>query len=325
MTMTMVMGMGMGIDNSGTLKETHRMKILLISGGSSRERAVSLVTSDNMLRGLEEAGHEVTRVNVNDELEAVQHWNSTYDLMFLGLHGRRGEDGLLQSVLECEGIPFTGAGSRASLLAFHKSAAKILFDQQNIPTPTWQYFRHDVNSDLPGNDFEFPFVIKPDNEGSTMGLSIIRSEADLLPAGAVSGQYYHLLYEKFIPGRELTVGVLDGKALPIVEIFSGHELYDYESKYTHGASRYEVPAKLTETDMVTLKTLAEKAVKVLGVSVYARVDFRFDPTGKPWCLEVNTLPGMTETSLLPMAAKAAGIPFPALLNSIAELSLNKSR
>lgn len=299
------------------------MKILLISGGSSRERAVSLVTSDNMFRGLQEAGHEVTRVNVNDELEAVQHWTSKFDLMFLGLHGRRGEDGLLQSVLEREGIPFTGAGSQASLLAFHKSASKILFDQQNIPTPTWQYFRHDVNSDLPRNGFDFPFVIKPDNEGSTMGLSIIRSEADLEPAGAVSGQYYHLLYETFIPGRELTVGVLDGKALPIVEIFPGHELYDYESKYTHGASRYEVPANLNDDITKNLQTLAEKSVQVLGVEVYARVDFRLDPDNQPWCLEVNTLPGMTETSLLPMAAKAAGINFPELLNRIAELSLAK--
>lgn len=301
------------------------MNILLISGGSSRERTVSLVTSDNMSRGLQEAGHVVTRVNVNDELEAVQHWHSKFDLMFLGLHGCRGEDGLLQSVLEREGIPFTGAGSRASLLAFHKSASKIIFDRQQIPTAPWQYLRHDVNSDLPRNGFDFPFVIKPDNEGSTMGLSIIRSEDDLLKARDVSGQYYHLLYEKFVPGRELTVGILDGKALPIVEIFSGHELYDYESKYTHGASCYEVPAKLSDRDEVNLKNLAEKAVNVLGVSVYARVDFRFDPSGKPWCLEVNTLPGMTETSLLPMAANAAGISFPELLNTIAELSLKKIR
>ena len=156
-----------------------------------------------------------------------------------------------------------------------------------------------------------------------MGLSIIRSQADLLDAREVSGQYYHLLYEKFVPGRELTVGVLDGKALPVVEIFPGHELYDYESKYTHGASRYEVPANLDQAMTGTLKTLADQAVKVLGVEVYARVDFRLDPDQQSWCLEVNTLPGMTETSLLPMAAKAAGMSFPELLTSIAELSLKK--
>lgn len=301
------------------------MKILLVGGGSSRERAVSLVTADNMERGLRDAGHDVTRINVDDEIEVVKHWHSAYELVFLGLHGRRGEDGLLQSILEREGIPFTGAGSQASLLAFHKSASKLIFDQQGIPTAPWHYHRHDVGSELPRNAFDFPFVIKPDNEGSTMGLSIIRSPADLISARDVSGQFYHLMYEKFIPGRELTVGVLDGRALPVVEIFPGHELYDYESKYTHGASRYEVPANLPAEVTKSLQSLSEKAVAVLGVDVYARVDFRLDPDDSPWCLEVNTLPGMTETSLLPMAAGAAGMTFVALLDKIAQLSLNKRR
>lgn len=301
------------------------MKILLVGGGSSREREVSLVTADNMERGLGEAGHEVTRINVDDEIEVVRHWESGYDLVFLGLHGRRGEDGLLQSVLEREGIPYTGADSRASLLAFHKSASKLIFDQEEIPTAPWHYHRHEVGSELPRNEFEFPFIIKPDNEGSTMGLSVIRSEEDLAAARSVSGQFYHLLYEKFIPGREITVGVLDGKALPVVEIFPGHELYDYESKYTHGASRYEVPATLPPGVSQLVQTLAEKAIRVLGVEVYARVDFRLDPDQQPWCLEVNTLPGMTETSLLPMAAAAAGMTFAELLHTIAELSLKKGR
>ncbi|MCF7840763.1 MAG: D-alanine--D-alanine ligase [Candidatus Marinimicrobia bacterium] len=301
------------------------MKILLVGGGSSRERAVSLVTADNIERGLREGGHQVTRINVDDEIEVVQHWNSGYDLVFLGLHGRRGEDGLLQSVLERQEIPFTGAGSQPSLLAFHKSASKLIFDQEGIPTAAWHYHRHEVGSELPRNDFDFPFVIKPDNEGSTMGLSVIRSRDDLVAAREVSGQFYHLLYEKFIPGCEITVGVLDGRALPIVEIFPGHELYDYESKYTHGASRYEVPAELPSDLTERVQTLAEKAVKVLGVEVYARVDFRLDPDNKPWCLEVNTLPGMTETSLLPMAAGAAGMTFVELLDKIAGLSLQKRR
>lgn len=301
------------------------MKILLVGGGSSRERAVSLVTADNMERGLREGGHTVTRINVENEIAVVEHWNAGYDLVFLGLHGRRGEDGLLQSVLERQEIPFSGAASQPSLLAFHKSASKLIFDQEGIPTAAWHYHRHEVGSALPRNDFDFPFVIKPDNEGSTMGLSVIRSPDDLVAAREVSGQFYHLLYEKFIPGREITVGVLDGRALPVVEIFPGHELYDYESKYTHGASRYEVPAKLSPDLTARVQALAEEAVKVLGVEVYARVDFRLDPDNNPWCLEVNTLPGMTETSLLPMAARAAGMTFVALLDKIAALSLQKRR
>lgn len=299
------------------------MNILLVGGGSSREREVSLVTTANMERGLVEAGHAVTRIHADDELEVTGHWNSQYDLLFLGFHGRRGEDGLLQALLEREGIPFTGAGSQSSLLAFHKSASKMIFDKAGIPTAPWQYHRHEVGTELPRNDFDFPFVIKPDNEGSTMGLSVIRSADDLAAARRVSGQFYHLLYEKFIPGREITVGVLDGEALPVVEIFPGYELYDYESKYTHGASRYQVPAQLDSELTKVVQLLAEKTVKVLGVEIYARVDFRLDPENQPWCLEVNTLPGMTETSLLPMAAGAAGMSFAALLDKIAELSLNK--
>jgi len=301
------------------------VNILLIGGGSSRERRVSLVTSNNIEQGLRENGHRVNRVNVSDELGAVKAWSPDYDLMFLGLHGRRGEDGLLQSMLEREGIPFTGAGSQSSLLAFHKSASKLLFDREGIPTPEWKYLRHTVNVDLPKNGFEYPFVIKPDNEGSTMGLSIIRKDGDLAAAREVSGQYYHLLYERFIPGRELTVGVLDGQPLPIVEIFPGHELYDYESKYTHGASRYEVPANLSDDLTHYIQHLAQNAMRVLGVEVYGRVDFRLDPDENPWCLEVNTLPGMTETSLFPMAAKSAGISFPQLLTRVAELSLKKGK
>jgi len=292
------------------------MNVLLAGGGSSHERQVSLKTTDAMENALQELGLNYRRVEVKDELDVVTFWEDRFDILLLGFHGRRGEDGLLQAFLERHGIPYTGADAAASQLAFSKVTSKRLFLEAGVPTPKWEFFLHEPHAPLPKGKLQYPYVIKPDNEGSTIGLSVCRNEADFIRAQEISGPFNRLLYESFIPGREVTVGVLGGKALPVVEIFPGHDLYDYESKYTKGASRYECPAQLDPSTNNLLQTFAVKAMKALGVSVYGRVDFRLDADGTAWCLEVNTLPGMTETSLLPMAANAIGMSFPELIERI---------
>ncbi|MCF7824856.1 MAG: D-alanine--D-alanine ligase [Candidatus Marinimicrobia bacterium] len=299
------------------------MKVLLVGGGSSHEREVSLRSTDAMERAVDELGYEYVRVNLDSELDVSKYWNDTFDIALLGFHGRAGEDGLLQSMLENSTIPYTGAGVRDSLLAFSKDASKRIFKTHEVPTADWELHLHTPGNDLPVTRLELPFVIKPDNEGSTIGLSVCTDRTSLEKAKMVSGAFSHLIYEKFIPGRELTVGVVGGQVYPIVEIFPGHELYDYESKYTKGMSRYECPANLDLPLTEHIQKLAKKAMDVVGVQVYGRVDFRLDPDGNPWCLEINTLPGMTETSLLPMGAAAFGLTFPELIDDILKQSMKK--
>ena len=299
------------------------MKILLAGGGSSHEREVSLRSTDAMERALEELGYPHHRVDLDNEMDIVQHWNDSYDLALLGFHGQAGEDGLLQSVLEAYRIPYSGAGVQDSSIAFSKDASKRLFKARGVPTADWELLFHDPGETLPQTRLEFPYIIKPDNEGSTIGLSVCMDPAGFAKAQQTSGSFRRLIYERFIPGRELTVGVVGQQVYPIVEIFPGHELYDYASKYTKGMSRYVCPAELSPRQTETLQQLAGKAMQVLGVQVYGRVDFRLDPQGNPWCLEVNTLPGMTETSLLPMGARALGLSFPELIDAIIHESLKK--
>jgi len=299
------------------------MQILLAGGGSSGEAEVSLKTTAAMERALRQAGYQVHRLILQDEFTILEHWSSKYDLLVLGFHGRRSEDGLLQSFLEQYGIPYTGADAAASVRAFHKSLSKAIFARENLPTAAWEVHDHEPGTALARGELNLPFVIKPDNEGSTLGLSVIRVEEDLKKAEKVSGKYRRLIYEKFIPGRELTVAVLGGEALPVVEIFPGHELYDYQSKYTKGLSCYQCPAELEPKLTQRIQELAVQAMEALGVQVYGRVDLRLDEGGQPWLLEINTLPGMTETSLFPMAARAAGMDFPALMKKLVELSLAK--
>lgn len=299
------------------------MKVLLAGGGSSHEREVSLKSTVAMERALQELGYDYRRVDLGNELDVTQSWDDSYDIVLLGFHGRAGEDGLLQATLEANQIPFTGAGVADSLLAFSKDASKRQFKKNGIPTAEWELLLHETGQELPKTTLQLPYVIKPDNEGSTIGLSVCHKPEDLIEAKRISGTFSRLIFEQFIPGRELTVGVLGDQVFPIVEIFPGHELYDYESKYTRGMSNYECPAKLDGDLAQHIQDLAVKAMGSAGVQVYGRVDFRLDPENNPWCLEINTLPGMTETSLLPMGAAASGISFPQLIDQIIKLSLKK--
>ena len=299
------------------------MKVLLTGGGSSHEREVSLKSTAAMERALQELGYTYQRVDLGNELDVVHEWDDSYDIVLLGFHGRAGEDGLLQATLAQNQIPFTGAGVADSLLAFSKDASKRQFKKYGIPTAEWELLLHESGQDLPETRLQLPYVIKPDNEGSTIGLSVCEAVEDLIAAKQVSGAFSRLIFERFIPGRELTVGVLGDQVFPIVEIFPGHTLYDYASKYTKGMSNYKCPAELDNVLAESIKNIAVKAMESVGVQVYGRVDFRLDPQNQPWCLEINTLPGMTETSLLPMGAAAKGLSFPQLIDEILKQSLKK--
>jgi D-alanine-D-alanine ligase len=250
------------------------------------------------------------------------------DVVLIALHGGAGENGTLQALLELAGKPYTGSGVMASAVAMNKAMSKRLFVAAGVPTPRWALLGADATAaslDV-GALGGYPVVIKPNEEGSTVGLTIVQREAELAPALRLAAEYgYETLAEEFIGGRELTVAVLGAQALPIVEIRPKSGFYDYESKYTAGMSEYFCPAELPgalEERVRALGLVASQALDCRGVT---RVDFRLDEKLEPFCLEVNTIPGMTPTSLVPMAAKAAGISYDQVVQRMLDLALEEAR
>lgn len=335
------------------------MRIAVVLGGASEERLVSLASGRAVIGALRERGHDVAAIDpavglvrsedeerllgagvgdrppddatlaelVRDALGPriadVPELRAA-DVAFLALHGDDGEDGRLQAVLDLAGIAYTGTGCLGSAIAFDKRVSKELMEAAGIPTPAWT--PRDAGTEEILRTLPLPFVVKPSNGGSTVGLTVVREARELPAALALAACYdADVLVEAFVPGRELTVTVLEGRALPIVEIIPGHEIYDYESKYTPGMSRYEVPARLASGEAERLAELALATHEVLRQGSYGRVDFRRDERdGTLQCLEANSLPGLTATSLVPKAAAAAGIEFPELCERIAVAGLHGS-
>ncbi|MDZ7265522.1 MAG: D-alanine--D-alanine ligase, partial [candidate division KSB1 bacterium] len=227
-------------------------------------------------------------------------------------------------------VPYTGSGVLASALAMDKAMAKTLFRQVGVQTADWIFIEERIDRLTPRfldrvrRSIGFPLVVKPNNEGSTVGFSVVQDEQQLLPALKFAQSYgLETLIEKYIPGRELTVSILEDRVLPVIEIVPKRGVYDYESKYTKGMTEYLVPAQLDDAVSHYLQDQALKAFQVLKCTDYARVDFRLRPDGEIYCLEVNTLPGMTETSLVPKAARAAGIEFNDLIEKILQMALQR--
>jgi D-alanine-D-alanine ligase len=244
------------------------------------------------------------------------------DVLFLALHGGQGEDGTLQALLDLTGVPYTGSGHLASALAMDKDLSKHLFRAAGVPTADWLMAPATVDEVRAA--LGFPVIVKPSKQGSTVGLSIVKKPEELAPA--IEAAFEHddeVMIEQFIAGRELTVGILGDEVLPVGEIISKNEIYDYEAKYTPGMAVEEFPAKLSETEAKTVQALAKKAFDALKLRGYARIDFRMSTDGTFYCLEANTLPGMTQTSLIPQAAVAAGISFPELCDRIVQLALEQ--
>ena len=250
------------------------------------------------------------------------------DVAFLALHGGRGEDGTIQALLDLAGVPYTGSGHLASALAMDKDLSKHLFRAYDVGTANW-LMATDPSTPPSAASVEralgWPVIVKPSKQGSTVGLSIVKQPVEL--AAAIGEAFEHddeVMIEQFIAGRELTVGILGGEALPVGEIIPKHEIYDYECKYTAGMAEEIFPAPLTAEQTAEVQEQARRAFAALKLGGCARIDFRMTAPGVFYCLEANTLPGMTATSLIPQAAAAAGIPFPELCERIARLAVDAS-
>lgn len=289
----------------------------VVMGGVSTEREVSLNTGKAILGALIEKGYKAVGIDLDPKNFIHQLQDNHIEIVFNAMHGKYGEDGILQGVLEMLGIPYTGSGVLASAIAMDKSISKQLFVSADIPTPRYQRFeKHQFQEAIIKDilaSFTFPVVVKASTQGSSIGVYIVEDSGSL--AGAVTQAFEYsdcIIVEEFIKGKEVTVAVLGGvspKALPPIEIapFSGK--YDYHSKYTKGATNYIVPAKLNAAETQLIGEIALKTFRLLGCCGVARVDFMVNQKNQPYVLEVNTIPGMTATSLVPKAAAAAGIPF----------------
>jgi D-alanine-D-alanine ligase len=295
-------------------------KVAVLMGGPGWERDVSLATAAGVSKALRSLGCHVLQVDVRDE-----HFDlpDDVDLAFNCIHGTFGEDGELQQVLELRGVPYTGDGVEESALAFDKIRSKRKFRELGVTTPEWEVIQAGQRPTLP-----LPLVIKPPRQGSTVGVTIAKSEEDLESAQAEAAKYdRELLVERFVQGRELTVGVIGDQVLPIIEIIPKGGFYDFNTKYpflnpSAGASAEHVcPAKIDNEKTSEIQKMALRAFRSLGLKVYGRVDVLFTEAGEPFVLEVNNIPGMTETSLLPEAAAVAGISYVDLCKRIVELSL----
>jgi D-alanine-D-alanine ligase len=328
------------------------VKITVLLGGTSSERDVSMASGLRIAEALRSRGHEVTAIDtahgilsraeeqamlsgqlmrtvppdvqslvrLEQSLPQRLHGIPGTEVIFLGLHGGRGEDGTIQALLDLTGVPYTGSGHLASALAMDKELSKRLFRSVGVPTADW--VMAPATEQEVEDECGFPCIVKPSKQGSTVGLSLVKERENLQTA--ITEARLHddeVIIERFIPGRELTVTVLGGEALPVGEIIPVHELYDYECKYTPGMAREVFPADLTAEQTARVQALALKAYGVLKLSGCARIDFRLAPDGEFYCLEANTLPGMTQLSLAPQAAQAAGISFPDLCERIVSLAL----
>jgi D-alanine-D-alanine ligase len=332
------------------------MRVTVLTGGATAERMVAFASATQIVAALRQKGHQVhvvdtvhglippedearvlsaavgTAVPDTAELDALERRFLSEelatlpvirgaDVVFLGVHGGRGEGGALQAVLDVVGVQYTGSGPLGSALAMDKDLSKKLFRVAGIPVPTW--FMAPVRPEDVTGTLGWPVIVKPSKQGSTIGLTLVKQQAGFAAALALAARYDdEVMVEQYIPGRELTVGVLGDLPLPVGEIIPRHELFDYECKYTPGMSREEFPAQLDAKLARQLQEYALAAHRALKLNGYSRIDFRLSPEGDIFCLEANTLPGMTAVSLFPQAAQAAGVPFPELCERICGLARN---
>jgi D-alanine-D-alanine ligase len=325
------------------------MRIAVLFGGTSEERDVSIASAAQIIPALRTLGHQVFAVDTatgrlshseerqlllapvaaappsQTEIARVREGSMAIspiafdireaDVVFIALHGGSGEDGRIQAMLDLAGLAYTGSNHIASAVAMDKDLSKRLFRSVGVPTPDW--LMAPVTADAVAAALGWPVVVKPNKQGSTVGLRVVREPAKL-PAAIDYARHFdaEIMVERFIPGREFTVGILDGEALPVGEIISPGEVFDYESKYQAGGAREVFPADIPAAEAALVQDYAKRVHQVLKLGAYSRTDFRRDDSGAFWCLEANSLPGMTATSLLPQAAKAAGIDLPELLDRI---------
>jgi len=310
------------------------MRIAVISGGRSSEAEVSRSSAAQVIAALRARGHSCTELESDEELwEALR--TGGYDVAFLALHGRGGEDGTVQGVCELLGVPYTGSDVLASSLCFNKAMAKRVLVAAGVPTPAWRVVARTVDADAALAAMEaaaatlgLPLVVKPNRSGSTIGLSVVADITDLKAAFREAAWHDDVLCEQMISGVEVTIGIIGhnpATALPTLEIVSHRPLYDYAAKYTAGQSEHIIPARLPAELRERAAEVGLAAHAALGCRAVSRVDLIVAPDGTPWVLEVNTIPGLTELSLLPDAARHAGIAFDELCQRLVDDALTRRR
>ncbi|OEY66699.1 D-alanine--D-alanine ligase [Marinobacter sp. X15-166B] len=288
-------------------------RVAVFMGGDSAEREVSLNSGRSVLNGLLAAGVDAIGLDVQGcLLQTVT--NPQFDRVFIALHGRGGEDGTLQAILEQAGIPYTGSEVMASALAMDKLRTKYVFQGCGLPTPRFRAMASAEEADAILAELTLPLSVKPSREGSSIGIFKVTNRDQLVTAYRNASQHDPLvLVEEWVEGPEFTVAVLQGQALPVIGLSTDNEFYDYDAKYLAEDTRYQIPSGLAPELEQALKQLSVDAFRVIGCRTWGRVDIMQDAQGQFWLLEVNTAPGMTDHSLVPMAAKAAGISFEELV------------
>jgi D-alanine-D-alanine ligase len=338
------------------------MNIAVIFGGISTERNVSIAGGKSVIEALRSKGHnvipidpafgadthlaeealtdlsifptieELSKMSTRHYIDAIQsEVFDNIDVAFIVLHGKNGEDGLIQALLELRGIPYTGSGVKASAVAMDKMASKNLFAAAGLLTPPWMIIRKNEMEDLEilkeiRKELGPKVVVKPNDQGSSVGVTIITDgNLDTIHSALIDSFKYSdiSVVEQFIEGREITVGILGDVALPVIEIIPKDEFYDYKHKYTKGNTTYICPAEIPSDVVEFSQSMAMICSNIIGASGFSRADFRLSEEGEPFILELNTIPGFTSTSLVPMAAKQIGIEFPELCEHIIELALEK--
>lgn len=288
-------------------------KVAVLKGGISSEREISLRSGTAIAQGLRDAGYEAVEIDITAETFALP---SEIEAVFVALHGTFGEDGEIQKILTKLPIPFTGSDAESCRVAFDKILTRQRLAEQGIPIPVGE-----VLVDSTARTLTLPLVVKPPREGSSVGCHLVFKEEQWSEAFADSARHSkEVLVEQYIPGKELTVSIVGDQVLPVVEIKTASEWYDFDAKYVTGETEYIVPAELPSAITSELQAIALETFHALDAKGFARVDFRLSPEGKPYILELNSIPGFTATSLLPKAAQAAGINFSELCARIMELA-----
>lgn len=294
-------------------------KVAVLFGGTSAEREVSLKSGRAVLEALQRQGVDAHGVDVVDNTVLETLRSGGFARVFIVLHGRGGEDGVIQGALETLGLPYTGSGVLGSALGMDKVRTKQIWQAAGLPTPKFLVLESENDLGRVATDLGFPVMIKPAHEGSSIGMSKVERAEDLPAAWQAAMKYDRaVLAERWITGREYTASMLGEQALPLIRLETSHAFYDYQAKYFADDTRYHCPCGLPEAEELQLRALAQRAFRAVGASGWGRVDFMCDHSGQPYLIEVNTVPGMTDHSLVPMAARAAGIDFDTLVLRILE-------
>lgn len=300
----------------GTLAPADFGRVAVLYGGKSAERPVSLKSGQAVLDALRGAGVDAFGIDVGDDF--LQRLAAErIDRAFIVLHGRGGEDGSMQGLLECAGIPYTGSGILASALAMDKLRTKQVWQSLGLPTPRHAVLACEEDCHAAARELGFPLIVKPAHEGSSIGMAKVADVNELIVAWQAAGVYdSQVLVEQWIDGPEFTIAVLRGEVLPVIGLGTPHTFYDYDAKYLASDTQYRIPCGLDASREAELKALAARACEAVGTQGWARVDVMQDRQGRFWLLEVNTVPGMTDHSLVPMAARAVGLDFQQLTLAI---------